>query len=267
MDRPSHLPNFAEPPLLEVVTGFQFETIKGYSSVYDAEIRKLFLDEFSFVEEHPILEPSFETFGGSGQNKGPQFNFGPPPTGSRLWFTSKESDHLVQFQRDRLILNWRRCNDKPYPRYESIAKQYKNYIELVDQYFKSEFDKNLSVNQVEVSHINIIPVTDFSDVDQWLTIFSQQLGSPENLHFGYTEVMKDDDGQPYARFVFELKTAFSNTPSAQDKAFQLTLSYKGAPSSPSIADALKFAYEGREKIVTTFDSLTTTKAHNIWGKK
>ncbi len=58
--RPDHLPDFAEPPLDEVVLGVQFEPVSGYSAVYAKDIWELFRSEFPKVQEQPILPHSLK---------------------------------------------------------------------------------------------------------------------------------------------------------------------------------------------------------------
>ena len=73
MIRPSHLPVFSNPPLDEVVLGIQFTPVSSYTSVHGNDVWALFREEFPLVQEHPALEPKFETFGGVNPTSGIDF--------------------------------------------------------------------------------------------------------------------------------------------------------------------------------------------------
>ena len=64
--RPTDLPDFTNPPVIEVLIDTQFETIPGYSPIYANEVWDLFRDAFPKFEEQRALPPSFETFGSAG---------------------------------------------------------------------------------------------------------------------------------------------------------------------------------------------------------
>lgn len=267
MTRPSHLPDYENPPLVEVVTGFQFEPVSGYSSVNAKDIWKLFRDEFPQVEEHQQLSPKFETFGGGGSRNEMQFNFGPAPLRSRLWFISEDHDHLIQFQDDRFLLNWRNRSQQSYPRYEAIAESFEKHFRRLDAYFQENFNTKLAVNQAEVTYINIIPVDDYSEVGKWISIFSDSLGKLENMNLAFNEVVLNEKGVPFARMTHELQSVLTAGEGKQRKALQLTLTFRGAPNSSDICDGMELAREGREQIVTKFSQLSSQFADKKWGKK
>ena len=171
MARPEHLPDFTDPPLDEVVLGVQFSSVPGYASVYANDIWALFKEEFPSVQEHPILEPKFETFGGANPQPTVQFQIGPPPVGSRLWFISSDENNLLQFQADRFITNWRkRSNPQEYPRFEKIAEAFEENLNTLSEHFQKAFQYKLDINQAEIAYINIIPVGEFSDTGKWFKL-------------------------------------------------------------------------------------------------
>lgn len=265
MARPQHLPDFTDPPLDEVVLGVQFSPIPDYSSVNAQEIWNLFKSNFPLIQEQPLLQPQFETFGGSNLQASFQFQLG-APVGSRLWFISSDSNHLVQFQPDRFLANWRKSpNPHPYPRFEKVAAAFESNLSVLSQHLSKAFEHSLDVNQAEVSYINIIPVEEFSEVGRWLTLWSGGHLNVEALNANFTEVIRGDDGKPMARLHHEIRSVF--TADGKQKAYSFNLTFRGKPNGIDVNSAMEFLAAGRIAIVTRFDELTTVRSHEFWGKK
>lgn len=265
MVRPDHLPDFESPPLDEVVIGVQFAPPKGYSPVLIKDIRDLFKEKFPDLQEVPPLEPSFETFGGTNIGPSMQFKFGSKPLRSRLWFISEQQDHLIQFQDDRLLLNWRkRPGGAGYPRFEKISEDFKNHIDKLETFFSRELQVNLDINQAEVAYINVIPVTAYSEIGEWLNIVNIKNIDAESLSLSFSEVIKEANHRPYARLSHELHSVV--TADGKSQACRLTIGFRGKPSGSNSASAMDFIQFGRESIVERFCELTTDHAHNYWGR-
>ncbi len=266
MRRPEHLPDFTDPPLDEVVLGVQFAPIPLFTSVDSRGVWELFKDEFPKVQEQPLLQQQFEIFGGANLQPSFQFQVGAPPVGSRLWFVSDAENHLLQFQSDRFLTNWRKSpNPQPYPRFEGISETFKKNLVTLASLLSSEFDYVIDINQAEVTYINIIPVDDFSHAAQWLSFWSGETLNVEGISTSFNEIIKDGNGKPYARLFHALQSV--HTIDGKHKAFNLSLTFRGKPSSNDIASAMDFLKAGREAIVMRFKHMTTDSAHNHWGIK
>lgn len=264
MQRPQNLPNFATPPLDEVVLGVQFSPIPNYTSVQSQGIWELFRSEFPTVQEHQRINPQFETFGGANPAPNLQFHVGSPQIGNRLWFMSEEESHLIQFQQDRLLTNWRkRSTLQPYPRFESIAKTFNRNLRVLTSHCESEFSYTLNINQAEVAYINIIPVEDFSNADSWFSHLNVGGLCLEALNTNFSEIVQNGDGMPYARLSCVIQSVF--TGDGKHKAFSLSLTFKGIPPGNGIDAVMTFIKAGRQHIVTKFVEITTSKAHEFWG--
>jgi len=264
MTRPEHLPDFKSPPLDEVVLGVQFSPVVAYSSVHAGNVWRLFENEFPVVQEQPLLDPQFETFGGANIQPNIQFQIGTPPVGSRLWFVSKDDNHLLQFQRDRFLINWRRRpQNQQYPRYEGIARKFQDSLEVLERHLSDNFSYVLDINQAEITYINIIPVENFAEAGRWFSVWNDGVSSIEGLSSSFSEIVKDDSGSPYARLFHEIQSVFSID--GKHKAFKLTLIFRGKPSGNDVKSALEFLSKGREAIVLRFEKITTDHAHQLWG--
>jgi len=266
--RPAHLPDFANPPLDEVVLGVQFAPVPGFTSVHMREVWDLYRDEFPKVQDHPLLAPSFETFGGTPPQPigfPPFFLSGAMGGVGRVWFISETENHLLQFQPDRLLTNWRKSpNDQPYPRFESIEAVYDSCVRKLADFFKDRFGHALRVNQAEVAYINIIPVDAFSEAAKYFENWKTTVPELEGLNIATVEVIHDDQCKPYARLIQEVQSAFS--PEGR-RVYKMSLIFRGKPAGETSDDSMKFLAQGREAIVTKFKELTTTEAHKLWGIK
>jgi len=260
----SAVPDFDSPPLDEVVVGVQFATPLSYSTVYANAVWQLYREEFPIVTEHPQLNPHFEVFGGNPEPRF-EFGFGQPPLRNRLWFISEDDSHLIQFQDDRLLLNWRnRANGTPYPRHEKTQRTFAEYLKRLDALFKSEFNQGILINQAEVSYINIIPVQSLAEMGDWLRFTPPPAFEIEGVNSVFGEVVRNDMHKPVARLTCETHSVTS--PGGKQNAFRLTLSYRGAPSQDSVDSAMEFISSGRTRIVKRFCDITTESAQLSWGR-
>ena len=266
MKRPKHLPDFTNPPLDEVVLGVQFSPISGYSAVEASDVWRLFKKDFPKVVEQPKLDPQFETFGGANLQPSFQFQVGPGSVGSRLWFVSEQENHLLQFQPDRFLSNWRKAgNLVPYPRFESISAAFEKDFRKADGYSRKVHATALDVNQAEISYINIIPVKEFSEATEWFCLIGENRIDFEGMSISFNEVVRDDRGQPFARLSHSIQSVFALD--GRQKAYSLSLTFRGRPEGNDVSAAMKFLRAGRKKIVSRFGEITTTRAHEVWGRK
>ncbi|MEZ5537658.1 MAG: TIGR04255 family protein [Thiolinea sp.] len=264
MSRPDHLPDYSNPPLNEVVVGVQFAPVPDYTSVDACKIWELFKAQYPKVRELPQLPRNFETFGGS--NKAPSFQMQlGRPAGSRLWFISPDEGHLIQYQPDRFLLNWRKQSDsQSYPHFEGIISVFEQSLKTLSNHLSSEFSYEININQAEVEYLNIIPVARFADAKSWFACWDSKLDI-ESLNMGFNEVIYHDDNTPHARLKYGVESVFGAE--GKEKAFRMSLSFAGKPILNDINSAVEFLRKGREAIVTRFDQITTSEAHDIWRKK
>jgi len=250
----------------EVVVGVQFAPPANYSSVLAKDVWELFKERYPNVQDHPPLEPSFETFGGSNPQPGWRFSFGTGPIRARLWFISNEQDHLIQFQEDRLLLNWRRRpKAQGYPRFEGIADSFERHLNSLQRLFEASLKTSLDINQAEISYINIIPVPKYSAVGEWLRFWGFENIDIEGLALNFAEVVNGADGKPCARLTHELQSVITNDGNV--RALRLSLTFRGKPTGNGISEAMSLIRAGRAKIVTRFAELTTDSAHKTWERR
>lgn len=265
--RPSDLPDFEHPPLVEVALSVQFEPlplqIRHLAMLWD-----MCRSEFPEWHDEVPIAPAFELFGDGSWDA--RFRSAQLP---RALFRNPGGTELKQYQADRFVRNWTKAASAPdYPRYESIREPFAADLRALVELLSAQSLGKLVPNQCEVTYVNLIPLagpaSTIGDVIRpWTGAFSDAfLAEPEaaelTAHFTMTGA---DQVHPIGRLhirgvvVAERRTG--------QKAVQLTLTARGQPQDKTIDGILAFLNRGREYIVKGFASFTTPKMHTEWGRR
>jgi len=274
VQRSPDLPDFAIPPVVEVLLGVQFDTLPGFRSVHSGSLWSVFRKEFPEFQEKAPLSPAFETFGTkpSPQNIHLQFHAGAPPV-PRYWFVNSEKTELVQFQPDRFVHNWRKVNTgESYPRYERIKLRFMKELAQLVVFSQDKGLGEVRPNQCEVTYVNQILSIDDENLkirpDMVFTFVRSFLGTKsilelEDVGFNLRFVMRSDSGEPIGRLRVSAQPGEHQSGASM---IILTLTTTGAPSEPSMVAVSHFLDHGRKQIVKTFAELTTDLMHKRWGR-
>ncbi len=271
----STLPEYASPPVSEVVLGMQFNRVDGFLAPHLGLIWDKFRGNYPRVEEHPPLSPTFEIFG-PGALVG-AFGTGFQLVGvlgmPRVFFISQEGNDLFQLQADRFIHNWRKINDRDvYPRFESVFAQFDRGLEDFLDAMAAAGLGPVVPNQCEISYINHLPLTDSSDAGglaaQLFEGFPARLslegvGSPEDTRFLMRYALPNGDGAPIGRLIVTVEPARRMD---GQSVMQLSLTARGQPLTPNIDGVRQFIHLGRKLIVRGFTELTTPEMHALWER-
>lgn len=274
------LPEFENPPVVEVALSVQFETLANLRTPQLGLLWQEFRDRFPVTEEHPPLDAVFERFGVPAMvREGVRFQMLPAPPVPRCWFLNKEGTELVQVQQDRFIHNWRKVGDKdrqptPYPRYDSVRRTFENELVKFRDFLSRNNIGDLAPNQCEVTYVNHIESgecwTNHGQLGELLSVFSPRytdefLAVPEDGRMSVRYLIPTSTGEPLGRLHISVEPAYR----ASDDApmFLLTLTARGRPASDGIPGVLGFLDIGREWVVRGFTSITTETMHKSWGRK
>lgn len=266
--RPKDLPDFSSPPLTEVVFGVQFQPASGYQQIYAGDVWKLFRENYPQVQEQGPIAPTFETFGLSSQLTAGQLNFVTGAMHDRFWFLSPgEGNELIQFQHDRLLHNWRKLGEtsSEYPRFQYMLEKFSEELNLFEFFTKQSFSEALNINQCEITFINQIDVSDFtgSEAKNWLKFLNFDHISADDFSLTFRETVNGSHGKPQGRLIVEAASALDRK---GNKIIRLSLTVRGAPNDSTIKSALEFLTIGHDLIVNRFSDITTSDAHQKWGK-
>jgi uncharacterized protein (TIGR04255 family) len=272
-ERPADLPDFANPPVTEVVMGVQFDALEGFLAPHLGLVWSEFKSEFPIVEEHPPLEPVFEMFP-SNPNLFAAIKLELITAAQlpRIFFVNQQRTELLQFQRDRLVHNWRKVGEgDQYPRFERMLETFKRGLGRVSEVLNNEKLGAIVPNQCEVSYINQIPAAPderpFQTLDRIFGRFSNlslsDLGPPEDARFLSRYVIVEKSS-PIGRLIVSAEPA--RRPDGT-QIVQLTLTARGRPFGPSLQDVEEFLERGRFHVVRAFAQLTSGEMHKIWGRQ
>ena len=265
------LPEYANPPVSEVVLSVEFLPLEGWKGSHGGRFWAEIVQEYPQTEVQPMLPSQIEQFGEDVWKQRPvQVEFGDPDW-ARFWFIGEPPTRLIQVQRNRFIVNWRKIQgDEVYPRYvNDIRPRFQREWERFKGYVAAQQLGAVSVQQCEVTYINDIPQgqgwTTPADTARLFAPWSGKvtegfLSSPEMLNIAGSFLMPEDQG----RLHFIIQRAFRKTDESQ--ILQLRLTARGRPRSGDTAGVLAWMDLGREWIVRGFTDLTTAEAHRLWRR-
>jgi len=258
----------------------QFEPLPGLMAPQIGLLWQRFKSKYPQVEQHPVLPPSVERLGLRGPMNTVRFEFAAQGS-SRVWFCSERGDQLVQIQNDRFIRNWRAGANQaavPYPRWrQHVLPQ---FLEDFESFRTGLADAGLgspAINQVEVTYINHIWMNDvwrshadLGKVTHWWAGKALPGLPVEGVNFHSVHRINSKAGEFLGRLHITLQSGFSapEAGSADDRAlFVLNIVARGRPDGDGDAGMRSFLEIGHASIVSTFESMTTDEAHNIWKKQ
>jgi len=270
------LPDYAKPPLIEVVLSIQFDALQGLGFSQLGLLWAEYKGRFPKTEEHPPLPPVTETFGlRLDQKVDVTFEMLEAPPAPRLWFMTDTGDKLIQVQKDRFIHNWRKLGeDHEYPRYTHVREVFVTELNAFQDFLRREKIGEFVPNQCEVTYVNHLECgfgwERHGQVDKAIAVWSSHLSDdflpePENVKFAVRYVIQDDQGNAAGRLHVSLQPA--NRLTDRKAIIALELTARGRPLKEGIEGALQFLDLGHEWIVRGFTSITTTEMHEIWGRR
>lgn len=272
------LPEFDQPPVVEVAISLQFKVLELLRTPYLGLLWGVFRKEgYSRVEEHGELEPAFEEFEASSVPtvgiRVQTFDDAPPPP--RVWFLNEARNELIQVQRDRLIVNWRGgAQAEPYPRYTHIIKRFRSALASLAEFAATEKLGDIVPTQCELTYVNHILSgagwTQHGDLDRVVTTWGirysdEYLSAPEDVGFKARYRMTDEAGKVLGRLHVALQPANRSVDGAP--IFVMNLTARGRPDPSDFGGALRLFDHEHEWIVRGFTSLTTKQMHEIWRRR
>ena len=262
-------PYYPNAPLVEVALSVQFQPLQKFTSAHVGYFWNKIRKDFAIVQEHSTLPPVNEFFG-SPRPILPQFGvglqFGFP--GIRHWFLDAEGIYLIQIQNNRFIFNWRKLqSNKPYPRYEVLRKKFSKYLNLFKSFVAQQDLGQVSFELFEAHYVNQWPLQDgksFGEViGGWLKLVPSQVTSLEfeQANISSQFLVKGDSGQPVGRLHVNVVPTLSQQ---GQYGVSLDLICRIVPFDLNASRELLPLDLAREKIVTTFQQITSDSAQEFW---
>lgn len=267
------LPEFENPPISEVALSVEFAPLENWRSphagLYWGQINKT----YPKTEVQAPLPSQVEKYGEEfWQNRpGIRIELANPDI-SRFWFLSDPPTKLIQIQRDRFVINWRKVKgDEIYPRYfKEMRPRFEREWKEFKTFVVAQNIGTIAVQQCEVTYVNdILKEKEWTSFQESLNLFAPWwkggtegfLPSPETLALSGSFRIPGEDG----RLHFAAQHARRGVDNRE--MIQLRLVARGKPASTTDDDMLKWMDMGHEWIVRGFADLTSKRAHEIWGRK
>jgi len=147
--------NYENPPLIEVVCGIMFKPLTTLLTPHFGVLWETFRPEYPTCREVAPLTPVIEQFG--SEREVPIIFTDVPPL-PRIWFIHKEENGIIQVQRDRFIINWRKIRSKDeYPRYHHVNNLFRKSLSQFETFLKENKIGEIEHLQYEMTYINHLP--------------------------------------------------------------------------------------------------------------
>ena len=278
-NKPSHLPNYGNPPVVETVLGVQFDRLSRVTNAHlGAFWNSLDASEWPTVEDASLLPRQLEQFEmNSAWARAAQIQLKvTQDPACRLRIKSADDDRMIQVQNTRLHFNWLRTQEGKYPRYEKIQKGFASTLDRFMQFIAERGLGEFCPNQWEVTYVNQIPQgTVWTTPADW-GFFRPLAGVPtvegviEGESFGgeWHFTIPPQRGRLHIQWQHGKAAHDGNENEAED-FIRLILTARGpipenGNGEPSILAGLSL---GRETIVRSFKSLMSEDANHFWGLK
>lgn len=267
-------PDYAHPPVVEVILGVQFERLAGFSNAHLGAFWKSLGEDWSTVKDAPPLEPQFEKFAESGKwtRAGVQLMF-TQDFSSRIQIKNKDADRLVQVQNGRLHFNWLGQAGGPYPHYEKVREGFLRVLQRLVEFVAAEKLGTLTPNQWEVTYLNHIEKGTVWNTPRDWGFFRPLTGLPaiegliQSEGFGgeWHFVIPERRGRLHVKWQHGVK------PEPEGKeVVMINLTARGALGTVGVDDPSAIATGldlGHDTIVRSFEKLMSDEANKYWGLK
>jgi uncharacterized protein (TIGR04255 family) len=270
------LPEFSNPPVVEVTLSVQFERLEALRNPHVGLFWSELRNEFPDVEERPPLPPVFESFGVQENTENTfKLEVLEVPPVSRYWFLNRKGSELIQLQQDRFIVNWRKTDlHDEYPRYEHVEELFSSKLELFRKFLVREKLGTLVPKQCEITYVNRMPAgegwTNPGDLGRIVTVWAPSysdtfLSQPEDARLSVRYAIRDGSSEPMGRLNISVEPRYSDT--ERRMVMLMVLNARGKPSSADKDGVLEFLRVGRKWIVRGFTSITTAEMHTVWRRR
>lgn len=267
------LPKFDRAPVTEVALSLQFDPLPGLQIHHFGLLWNLYKERYPRVESHPPIDRAIEVFQREPvMRPAVTFELVNPFMTPRVWFLSETGSDLLQVQRDRFIVNWRKTKpEDTYPHFEQLRETMVQRFELFAGFVRENKLGEIVPNQCEVTYINQIETCSVwnhhAQVGKVLNVMTPEfkeksLPTPELFRFSAQFVMGDPEA-PTGRLHLEFQPVFRA--SDRKPIYAMNLTARGKPLSEDFDGAVAFFDVGRSTIVRGFKDLTTPEMHKEWG--
>lgn len=258
------LPSYAAPPVVEVVCGVTFDAVPGFDVPLVGRFWADKLPSFVAGGDQVPLAPELEVLG-----RGPGVVYmGSAFPMPRSWLISPEGNKVVQIQRDRLLCNWRKTEERhEYPRFDAVSGFFRDTLRDFETFVEMNCKQRIVPRQFELTYVNHLAVskekaTQVGDIGgtlpdvAWRRTAGRWLPEPEDAEFNFLFLLPDDAG----RLRVKVQTAQLLKDRASVVVLDLTARGFGADRDAWFELAHTWIVKG-------FEDMVSPEMNPTWGKK
>lgn len=279
MQIPSTRPKFKKPPVIEVVATVQFAELDNVMLLGNTEsLHKAFGEKFKrIMPKMPLGKcvipgvteetPNHLSLAFMHED---HFQF------PRIWYLSADETHLIQFQSDKLVFNWRKVGPDPetenstYSTFESkVWTHFDRALKALNGLIVDRTGTALKIEAAELAYINSIPFKDFGgpanlhNCIKGLSLPSLEWQEPTKI----VNFMWISNYDKYSTFTVQGLTGSDKM--SGDAVLRLDLTTKGAFPNTIAPDSQmlhNWFNDSHLNIVNSFEKITDPTMHTKWGK-
>lgn len=264
------LPDYESPPVVEVAIGMQYSPLEDLRAAHVGLYWGLIKDEFPKLEERAPLPHRTQEAEPSIRPRSMRIQLTDSPELPRSWFLTSSESRLLQLQRDRFVMNWRKvAQDSEYPRYPKIRDEFRaRWKEYVD-FLSGQSIGEPSPDLLELTYVNLIPrgegwerISEAGNVFLPFTWKTRDgfLSKPKTIRTAMSFALPEHKGQ----LAVEL---YPISPEGEEEKLRLSLSATGYPTNLNDDSVWAWFDLAREWIVRGFADLVAPMTDELWGRK
>ncbi len=262
------LPKFDNPPLVEVALGIEFEPLERWGIPHFGLFWGQIKNKYPHCLIKPPLASQLEVFGEAER----QFTmtFGAPPE-VRGWFINRQQTWLIQLQRERFVVNWRKIPvDGDYPRFQKFLARFEEEWDQFRNFVRDNDLGNLKPLQCELNYFNHIELPDGWRETELLKDYlpcwtgktsGDFLPVPEVVAINTSYTLPDDQG----RLHISMQPVFRHTDAKE--VIQLTVTARVLIADDDHVAMQKAIQIAHEWGVNGFTDFTSSQMHSQWGRR
>jgi uncharacterized protein (TIGR04255 family) len=252
------LPDFERPPVLEVVSGVQFSELIQFQTRHFGQFWETIKNDFPRTQDAPPLPDVSE-------NVSLEIMTLPPLR--RVMFVSADNSYVLQLQNSRFHFNWRKTSDSDvYPRFNTVFARFQKMWDTFTRFVSVAGLGTVKPNRYELTYVNHIDASaqNFAQsvqskvkMYQWIGEQAKFLPVPQSISASWIFRLPDNKGQ--------LNANLSRAERVKRDVVVLNMACAGPAGAAYSLD--EWFGTAHEWIVRGFADLTTTAAHDNWGRK
>jgi len=266
----SATPEFANPPIVELVLGAQFSPLTKLTVGHFGWFWKELGEEWSDPADGPPLEDQFELFDRPQWSRpgGFEIRLEPVRVPGRFVVEHRTKDRLLQMQATRFHLNWRK-REGFYPSYRKLISEFEAMYGRFTAFVEAAGLGRVAVNQWELTYIDAFPQGEYwhtpADWSAFLPGLFGILQSADGLVLEHRAAEWSYENAP-KKGRLHVAARPGRVTGGQETTLLLQMTARG-PVGKGGTESLRAGFDiGHEAALGTFLRVTSSEVKERWRK-